>query len=82
MKTSYFCVKCKMAGCGYIPLLEFNPELHLKLRDLQAFKAVHAKCGLEFIYEPEDVDRKDLDHVPDFTPNPALVAVLVPRTSN
>ena len=80
MKTSYFCVKCRMAECGYIPLLEFNLEFHLKLRDLQTFKATHAKCGLEFTYQAEDVERKDLDHVPDFTPNLALVAVFVPRT--
>jgi hypothetical protein len=77
--ANYYCVECKVRGCGFVPLAEFSDQLCLKLGELRPFKAVHSKCGLEFTYVAEELRREDLERVDSFVPHPDVVALLFPR---
>jgi hypothetical protein len=69
--ASYFSVRCRSCNRP-IPLIEFRGEFHYRLPDsfAAAHKTQNPSCEITRVYTYLDVDRQDLERIPDFRPHP------------
>jgi len=59
----------------HIPLVEFRPEIHVKL-PAKRFSATHTGgCNMSYTYGYADVYRTDLEHIADFVAHPDFIQI-------